>query len=74
MREEDDVLIAEGGVTFPVEKKASTIFVRDFYDLFYTHFRDESIPKETEAGVIFQGSPGIGKVNIALVSHIVRCM
>eukprot|EP01031_Cornospumella_fuschlensis_P026347 gene26347-31827_t len=61
VREEDEVLTAEG-VTFPVENKASVIFIREFYDLFYKHFRDVIMEKDTEPGVILHGPPGVGKL------------
>lgn len=61
VREEDNVLNAKG-VTFPVENKASVIFIREFYDLFYKHFRDVIMQKDSEPGVIFHGPPFVGKV------------
>jgi len=70
VREEEDVLKVEG-VSFPVESKASVIFIREFYNLFYQHFRDVIIPKDTEPGVIFHGPPGVGKVGV-LLEH--QCM
>lgn len=61
MREKDDALISED-VPFPVASSATVIFVREFYDLFYTHFRDNIMQDATEPGVIFRGPPGVGKV------------
>ena len=61
VREEDDVLNAEG-VSFPVESEASVVFIREFYHLFYKHFHDVIMQKNTEPGVIFHGPPGVGKV------------
>lgn len=70
VNEENEVIKAEG-VTFPVESKTSVIFVRDFYDTFYNHFRSVIMHKDTEPGVIFNGSPGMGKVGI---EHEHQCM
>jgi hypothetical protein len=70
VREEDEVLTAEG-VTFPVEDMASVIFIREFYDLFYKHFRDVVMKKDKELGVIFHGPPGVGKVGF---KHEHQCM
>ncbi len=60
--EREDVLVVEG-VSFPVAEDAKAIFVRDFYELFYIHFRDNVVNAKGVPGIIYHGPPGVGKVN-----------
>jgi hypothetical protein len=60
--ETSDLLTVEEGVSFPVSDNTTDVFVRGFYPLFYSHFRDTILAGRIPA-VIYHGPPGIGKVN-----------
>lgn len=66
--ETSDLLTVEEGLSFPVSDKTTDVFVRDFYPLFYSHFRDTIMAGEEIPGVIYHGPPGIGIVNFRFLS------